>query len=515
MKKVILTVASLFLLVSCGNGGSSSGGGTSTSSGTSIGPTTSSPSPTSSTSSGAPTVVKYSITWKDYNGTVLRTDEVEKGLIPVYGTSPSRASDEFYTYAFTGWTPSVVAATADATYTATYAANPIYEISATQFAEAMSFKDKNFTLTISKDDVVFEHLYHLETNELYDDYIESSYTFYTLIESVGENDFEFYQGQKSGSDPVGWWYNKARSGTYEDLVDDGSAFDRDGDLLGFFSTIAFADLTYDPANHWYTGSKTGLDFTAVFHGSRLHSFLIDNGSAVYFYDFSNYGETTLPSAGAAYSNYRQHLDPDMALFLEMAEFTHNSHANKDDFQFGCLYQKVNESTTVLEKELYYSVDVVYPYIQIDYVDQLTETEHGLFLADYAHPGNMYKYNAITTKWNVTTEPQYQFDTTSTDGGTMGVEFKRAFSIFSANTLTPEGIGVFTSFVNVEHGKVSYVAGGIQFNCTFDYNDVVDRWELISIEFSISNAGYTEHYRLGNIASGLIGGELASYPDDFE
>ena len=64
----------------------------------------------------------YKIEWKNYNGVLLETDEkVEEGTIPTYnGRTPTRESTEQYSFAFDGWTPQVVAATADATYTATY-----------------------------------------------------------------------------------------------------------------------------------------------------------------------------------------------------------------------------------------------------------------------------------------------------------------------------------------------------------------------------------------------------------
>ena len=71
----------------------------------------------------APT--KYTITWKNWDGTVLQTASVEKGTTPKYtGSTPQRAADSNNTYTFTGWSPSVVAASANATYTAQFKATP-------------------------------------------------------------------------------------------------------------------------------------------------------------------------------------------------------------------------------------------------------------------------------------------------------------------------------------------------------------------------------------------------------
>lgn len=66
---------------------------------------------------------KYTITWKNYDGTVLETDTVTEGDTPVYnGSTPTRAEDDQYTYTFEGWDKTVVAATANATYMATFTA---------------------------------------------------------------------------------------------------------------------------------------------------------------------------------------------------------------------------------------------------------------------------------------------------------------------------------------------------------------------------------------------------------
>jgi len=79
----------------------------------------------------------YTITWANYDGTVLETDTVTEGAIPTYdGATPTRAEDSEYTYAFKGWDKTVVAATADATYTATYTqtAKPAEPVGPTNYA---------------------------------------------------------------------------------------------------------------------------------------------------------------------------------------------------------------------------------------------------------------------------------------------------------------------------------------------------------------------------------------------
>ena len=66
-------------------------------------------------------VNKYTITWKDEDGTVLKTESVEYGKMPVYdGDTPTKEDDSEITYVFAGWDPNVQSVTEDAVYTAVF-----------------------------------------------------------------------------------------------------------------------------------------------------------------------------------------------------------------------------------------------------------------------------------------------------------------------------------------------------------------------------------------------------------
>ena len=86
--------------------------------------------------------------WRDFNPIIglcnirfvnwdgaelLKFENLVEGTMPVYTAElPTRPDDEQYSYAFSGWTPEVVAAVCDATYTATFdSVVNVYTISVT------------------------------------------------------------------------------------------------------------------------------------------------------------------------------------------------------------------------------------------------------------------------------------------------------------------------------------------------------------------------------------------------
>ena len=65
--------------------------------------------------------ILYTVTWKNYDGSILEVDENAFGDIPSYdGTTPTKPSDAQYNYSFKGWTPEVTPVSADVVYTAQF-----------------------------------------------------------------------------------------------------------------------------------------------------------------------------------------------------------------------------------------------------------------------------------------------------------------------------------------------------------------------------------------------------------
>ena len=75
-----------------------------------------------------PTTRKYIVTYKDENGSILHTEQVEYNNKPTYSIVPTKQQDESNTYTFVGWknssntivTPSSINVTGDITYTASF-----------------------------------------------------------------------------------------------------------------------------------------------------------------------------------------------------------------------------------------------------------------------------------------------------------------------------------------------------------------------------------------------------------
>lgn len=93
---------------------------------------------------------KYTITFENYDGTVLQKERVAETRTPSYnGSSPQRQTDERYIYTFSGWSPNVTAVTKDQTYKAQY--------STTDVLYKITFVDENNSV-LEKYDMKYEEM---------------------------------------------------------------------------------------------------------------------------------------------------------------------------------------------------------------------------------------------------------------------------------------------------------------------------------------------------------------------
>jgi hypothetical protein len=79
------------------------------------------------------TAKKYTITFQNYDGTVLQTGLWDYGSTPVYSQSPAtHPDDSSYTYSFNGWSPEIKTVEGNQTYIAEYSPSTlglVYELS--------------------------------------------------------------------------------------------------------------------------------------------------------------------------------------------------------------------------------------------------------------------------------------------------------------------------------------------------------------------------------------------------
>ncbi len=72
-------------------------------------------------SQSSSTIKKYTIIFKNYDGTILQQENLEYGTMPEYkGTTPTKEGTTEYSYTFIGWDKEIVRISSNTEYTATY-----------------------------------------------------------------------------------------------------------------------------------------------------------------------------------------------------------------------------------------------------------------------------------------------------------------------------------------------------------------------------------------------------------
>lgn len=124
---VLSFFAFVFVITSCDNN-SSTNSNPSTNSDNSVNPGTTDDSSTKTdeqVNTGDDDNVYYTITWKNYDGEVIKTETVKYGTNPIYnGDTPMRPSDQEYQYVFLKWDKFFSPVTSNVEYTAIFRAIP-------------------------------------------------------------------------------------------------------------------------------------------------------------------------------------------------------------------------------------------------------------------------------------------------------------------------------------------------------------------------------------------------------
>ena len=132
----------------------------------------------------------YSITWKNWDNSVLRVDKCYQGSTPSYGSTPTRNNDDEHYYVFTGWSPSIVAAYSDATYIAQYSEHErtsftiSYNSNGGNITPSSQTKTKGRALTLTSTKPTKEGHTFIGWNNIYENAVYSSGSSFNLDRDV-------------------------------------------------------------------------------------------------------------------------------------------------------------------------------------------------------------------------------------------------------------------------------------------------------------------------------------------
>lgn len=112
---------------------------------------------------------KYTVTWKNDDGSILKAEQYEYGTMPQYsGDAPTSTITKLgYTSSFSGWDKDIQKVMSDATYTATYSYNPeclelpimeIFTDDGKPITSKEIYKDAHISLSNTKDEYKLDNI---------------------------------------------------------------------------------------------------------------------------------------------------------------------------------------------------------------------------------------------------------------------------------------------------------------------------------------------------------------------
>ncbi len=399
-----------------------------------------------------PTLRTYTITFKNYDGSVLGSPViVNYNVLPTYtGDTPQKPSDAQYTYSFSGWSPTVVAAVSDAVYTAQFStANVPYAINflnwdnspltATQYYalnEIPSFNGTptrpataQYTYTFDKWDPEitavtknqdYKATYSQTVNTYTITFVDDDNTILKTLENMPYGETPAY-----GSNPT-----KAQTAQY---------------------TYSFAGWT--PAIAAVTGAQT---YKATYNSTvRSYTITFIDGDGNATYDVLDFGETPIApenpgkTATAEYTYTFKGWDKPIMSVSGDATYTAQFNATKNKYTI----QFVNWNDDVLQSsEVEYGQmpsyiggaptkesDVQYNYTWTNGWDKTIETVKGntTYKATFNHTLRAYTITFKNEDGNELWHHSFNYGTTPTYGGDTPTKLQNAEFTYSHSGWTPE------------------------------------------------------------------------------
>jgi len=156
----------------------------------------------------------FTITFKDYDGSILQTSSVKKGEMPEYEKEePVREEDDDYSYKFNGWNPTISLVDGEATYTATYLEKEL-DIDVKRYKKMLkanetidNLKGKSFTAKIGEDTYLVNNNFLQKNDTIYEPSANGYYV-YTPEDILEKTYIKIETKDKSFANiSVGRWNN--------------------------------------------------------------------------------------------------------------------------------------------------------------------------------------------------------------------------------------------------------------------------------------------------------------------
>lgn len=268
-------------------------------------------------------VESYTITWKNYDGTILEVDSnVKMGETPTYdGKTPEKPSDERYSYTWSGWTPEITPVMENQTYTAVYSSSQIqYEIT--------------YNLNGGVNDPSNPTSYTFEDNISFKDATKTGYTFLGWLDESGYRVTSITSGH-TGSLVLNALWNDGNE--YSLTLDaNGGILSKNQFTLQFDHEYSLPDptLTGHTFDGWYVGEEK-IESQGIWH-------IAEDITLVAKWSFEYYSIIYHLDGGI------NHPDNPSTYTIETETFTLNE-ASKNGYTFKGWYDSFDNPITSIEK----------------------------------------------------------------------------------------------------------------------------------------------------------------------